>query len=111
MADKSEPAKAASRIIRDRAMAILRDTRARIDPALLAVMKETLSRAMPNPPPADEAQVAAAPPLKEGLFKREYKSDTPTVPEPDSGLEPVDKQKIAQIVLEYMKNREDKQKH
>jgi len=113
MADRSEAAKAASRIIRDRAMAILRDTRARIDPALLAVMKETLSRAMPNPPPVADAPVATH--LKEGLFKREYKSEAPAkatpVQEADSGMEPVDKQKIAQIVLEYMKNREDKQRH
>ncbi len=98
-------------------MAILRDTRARIDPALLAAMKETLSRAMPNPPPtATESPVAAARPVfKEGLFKREYKSEAPAEPVPvqevGSGMEPVDKQKIAQIVLEYMKNREDKQRH
>lgn len=123
MSDRGDPTKAASRILRERAMAILRDTRAKIDPALLAVMKERLSSAMPKemmPPPS--VQEKAPPPLKDGLFKREYKAPvretapavpaTPAVDEADeNGMVPVDRQKIAQIVLQYMKNREDKQKH
>ncbi len=117
MSDRSEPAKAASRIIRERAMAILRDTRARIDPVLLAAMKERLSAVMPNPPPSAEPPAAPQPAtFKEGLFKRDYKTEeapakSASAPQMDSNMEPVDKQKIAQIVLEYMKNREDKQKH
>lgn len=96
-------------------MAILRDTRARIDPALLAVMKDKLSAGVvPQKPVEKEPQ-----PLKQGLFKRDYKTPEPpatATPTPvdtadEYGMVPVDKQKIAQIVLQYMKNREDKQKH
>ena len=113
MTDRGDPSKAGSRIIRERAMAILRDTRARIDPSLLAAMKERLQ---PKKPPQPAQQLNAAPPLKEGLFKRDYQP----VPQPEpvleeivdeNGMVAVDKQKIAQIVLQYMKNREDKQKH
>jgi len=118
MADRSEPAKAASRIIRERAMAILRDTRARIDPALLAAMRERLSKAMPNPPPPENPEPQQPAPLKQGLFKRDYAQETvkfePPVmqsPQASPDYEPVDKQKIAQIVLQYMKNREEKSKH
>jgi hypothetical protein len=130
MSDRGDPTKAGSRIIRERAMAILRDTRSRIDPALLAVMKEKLSAVMPpsGPPQsaAPQPPILPAAPLKEGLFKRNYQQPdvaaTKSVPKPAlppetqpaadlSGTEPVDRQKIAQIVLEYMKNREEKQKH
>ena len=113
MTDRGDAAKAASRILRERAMAILRDTRSRIDPALLAVMKEKLSPAAAKPSVAE-------PELKQGLFKRDYKQPEPqvqkTAPPPEdvpdeNGMVPVDKQKIAQIVLQYMKNREDQQKH
>ena len=110
MTDGSDPAKAASRIIRERAMAILRDTRSKIDPALLAAMKEKLT------PPQKDA--SAEPALKQGVFKRDYKEvEAELAPiEPveivdENGMVPVDRQKIAQIVLHYMKNREDKQKH
>ncbi len=102
-------------------MAILRDTRARIDPGLLAAMKDHLSAIMPQqamlkPDPAAPVvppAPKAAQPLKEGVFKREYAEAPQPVPVADdrSGTEPVDKQKIAQIVLQYMKNREDKIKH
>lgn len=98
-------------------MAILRDTRAKIDPALLAAMKEKLSGAIQVPPQSETNEA----PLKQGLFKRDYKDPETAVantPEPlpeeevdENGMVPVDKQKIAQIVLQYMKNREDKQKH
>lgn len=119
MSDRGDPTKAASRILRERAMAILRDTRAKIDPALLAAMKERLSpMAAGMAPPKEEAK--AAPPLKQGVFKRDYKpvpAPEPVAPSvnedvaDENGMVPVDRQKIAQIVLQYMKNREDKQKH
>ena len=118
MSDRGDPTKAASRIIRERAMAILRDTRSRIDPALLAAMKERLAPQMPpeQQPPKSE------PALKQGLFKRDYKpvpapsaapvAETPAMDVADeNGMVPVDRQKIAQIVLQYMKNRQDGQKH
>ncbi len=118
MSDRGDPTKAASRIIRERAMAILRDTRSRIDPALLAAMKERLS---PHMPPEQQTTKSEAP-LKQGLFKRDYKPVTPPAEPPkaeaplmdvadENGMVPVDRQKIAQIVLQYMKNREDGQKH
>lgn len=113
MTDRGDPSKAGSRIIRERAMAILRDTRARIDPALLAAMKERLSPkpASQNPP---EEKIPYQP--KEGVFKREYMQPEQQVAAlgdvaDENGMVPVDKQKIAQIVLQYMKNREEKQKH
>jgi hypothetical protein len=115
MSDRGDPAKAASRIIRERAMAILRDTRSRIDPALLAAVKERLS-----PKAAVEPQAAKdEPALKQGLFKRDYKPVPPEAPvappmvdeADENGMVPVDKEKIAKIVLQYMKNREDQQKH
>lgn len=83
-------------------MAILRDTRAKIDPKLLSAMKDQLSPAMMQ--------------KKETVFKREepvlkpapaHKAESPS----SSDMEPVDRQKVAQIVLQYMKNREEKQKH
>ena len=117
MTDRGDAAKAASRILRERAMAILRDTRARIDPALLAAMKERLSPAAAQPAKESETPIPA---LKQGLFKREY-GLAPTAdallsaPVEDivdeNGMVPVDRQKVAQIVLQYMKNREDRQKH
>lgn len=118
MTDRGDPTKAASRILRERAMAILRDTRAKIDPALLSAMKERLSpMAAGMAPPKEETK--AAPPLKQGVFKRDYKPVPAQAPEAppagdvvdENGMVPVDRQKIAQIVLQYMKNREDKQKH
>ncbi len=93
MSDKPNPA---SKIIRERALAILRNTRAQIDPALLSAMKEHLSGVTPSP-------------KKETVFQREEpKASTPVLKD---GAEPVDRQKIAQIVLQYMKNREENQKH
>lgn len=100
MADERNPA---SKILRERAMAILRNTRAKIDPKLLSAMKDQLS--------------PAAMPKKDTVFKREEpQPETAAAPVPKSEsssreMEPVDRQKVAQIVLQYMKNREDKQKH
>ena len=104
MDGKNNHDKPVSRIIRERAMNILRDTRAKIDPALLHVMKEKLSPAamgmVPDPAAPKPAPVAAASPVA---------NSAPVNASP--ATEPVDKQKIAAIVLEYMKNRDDKNKH
>lgn len=101
MADDRNPA---SKLLRDRAMAILRNTRAKIDPKLLSAMKDQLS--------------PAAAPKKDTVFKREEPAPAPrpdpVPPKTESSspeMIPVDRQKVAQIVLQYMKNREDKQKH
>ncbi len=102
--DRNNPA---SRILRERALKILRDTRAGIDPQFLAAMKERFSAFVPDEmktadmplsakavsQPAPQAKPA---PLKEAL---------------PVGAEAVDREKVAQIVLEYMKNREDKGRH
>jgi len=75
------------------AMAILRATRARFDPALLSFMRERLSALVP------ESMMAAAPPPKndkDEVSKR-----------PDDSSEKIDRQKISKIVLEYMKLRQD----
>ncbi len=93
-----------SRLIRDRAMAILRDTRAKIDPSLLAAMKDHLSAVMPGgaaPAPVN------TPPAREKKFVPPVMEEAHAPPEHEA----VDKQKIAQIVMNYMKNRDDKQKH
>ncbi len=104
MDGKNNHDKPVSRIIRERAMNILRDTRAKIDPALLLVMKEKLSPAamgmVPDPAAPKTAPVTATAPAA---------VQEPTYTSP--ATEPVDKQKIATIVLEYMKNRDDKSKH
>ena len=119
MTGRGDPTKAASRILRERAMAILRDTRAKIDPALLSAMKERLApMAGGMAAVTDDAKPATT--LKQGLFKRDYKPVPQPEPEPaavaedvadENGMVPVDREKIAQIVLQYMKNREDSQKH
>lgn len=116
----------ASRIIRDRAMAVLRETRARIDPRLLNAMKDHLSSLMPQQA-GNAAETASVPPLSplssapaavpssppplrtKAVYPAQKFDDVPVDASP--AMEPVDKQKIAQIVLQYMKNREDTQKH
>lgn len=102
MEDKGKSTGPGSRILRERAMKILRETRAGIDPALLSVMRERLSGMVPpHMRPAPEVK-----PVSKPVFQS---FDEPAPAESTS--EPVDKQKVAQIVLQYMKNREEKQKH
>jgi hypothetical protein len=98
-----------SKVIRERAMAILRDTRAKIDPRLLDALKDRIGESMPDM--AKEAQTPRA--ERDTVFKKEEKFIPPVLEEaaPPSNNEPVDKQKIAQIVLQYMKHRQDIQKH
>lgn len=168
MSEQGKPDSPVSRLIRERAMTILRETRAKIDPQLLNAMKEHLTAAMPQvagdaasrsdpdmplssggggkpanmadaapPIPKASAPAAAAAyratPSKPASFSQELSSAMKTAPEkrtaeqagakpaypsktieeisPEKVTEPVDKQKIAQIVLQYMKNREEKSRH
>ncbi|PZO84229.1 MAG: hypothetical protein DI626_08455 [Micavibrio aeruginosavorus] len=106
--DRNNPA---SRILRERALKILRDTRAGIDPHFLAAMKERFSAFVPDEmKPADmplSAKSAAqpAPAVKPAPAVPPRKEAVP------AGSEAVDREKVAQIVMEYMKNREDKGRH
>lgn len=98
-----------SKVIRERAMAILRETRARIDPKLLDAMKERIGEAMPH---VKSVSVPRA--ERDTVFKPDEKFIPPVMEEvnlPSSNGEAVDKQKIAQIILQYMKYRENGQKH
>jgi hypothetical protein len=99
-----------SKVIRERAMAILRETRAKIDPRLLDAMRERIGEAMPQM--AGTTHIPRA--ERDTVFKPEEKFVPPMMKETlpaSSNTEPVDKQKIAQIVLQYMKYRQDSQKH
>lgn len=103
-----------SKVIRERAMAILRETRAKIDPRLLDALKDRIGESMPEM--ANAAGMTAHTPRaqRDTVFKPEEKFVPPLMDEaaaPSSNSEPVDKQKIAQIVLQYMKHRENMQKH
>lgn len=128
MSDEGKPMGPGSRIIRERAMAVLRETRAKIDPRLLAAMKERLSAVMPqtqqgqvmapltsvpdSPIPASLQPVPGSPvTMKPVVETKTVYPAKPLVVDPAATSEPVDRQKIAQIVLQYMKNREDKIKH
>ena len=172
MADQKPPAggkpakKTSSPKIREHALAVLRETRAKIDPALLSAMKEKLSALVPG-----EQGIAAVPPAEEPRRERdpaepraEPKSNDhehmplssrpaqptrkPVTPLPEKiessgilaakagtavragatdnrkatdtkqdmgpradGSEPVDRQKVAKIVMEYMRQRQEKSTH
>ena len=110
MSEKGKSTGPGSRILRDRAMAVLRETRAKIDPLLLAAMKDRISSVMPAAAGADYTPRVE----RETVFKPQPIMEEKPVPRPEGlpdNMEPVDKQKIAQIVLHYMKNREEKSKH
>lgn len=117
MSDTGKPLGPGSRIIRERAMAVLRDTRAKIDPRLLAAMKERLSSMMPPQQGAEPVKNDVFGELKNATPKAEAAPISEKIVYPSKRLpeestsEPVDRQKISQIVLQYMKNREEKQKH
>ncbi len=111
MADEQKARGPGSRILRERAMAQLRETRAKIDPQLLEAMKERFSALLPggaHKPAAPVIDPLAAPVPRAEKAVYPAKSIEPVLP-PES--EPVDKQKIAQIVVEYMKRREEKSQH
>lgn len=165
MSDTGKQTSPVSRLIRERAMAILRDTRSKIDPKLLDAMKDHLTAVMPagsipGTPDADmplsgrttaepgkapkaaapaaaaayrQTSAAVKPPTQTAEKKDSFSAvmkmqETPAAKAPPvsqpsypakmldapsgpSETEPVDRQKIAQIVLEYMKNREEGHKH
>lgn len=99
-----------SRILRERAMAQFRETRAKIDPQFLAAMKERFSAFLPG----GLVQDAAAPdvtPVKLAMAIAPAAAAKPSPAVPSSNSEPVDKEKIAQIVVGYMKLREENSKH
>ncbi len=104
-----------SRLIRERALAILRDTRSRIDPNLLRAMKEHISAAMPQVETGKTVDQDM--PLSRKSAASERKFIPPSMDEEDvqspqvATSETVDKQKIAKIVVEYMKHRENGSKH
>ena len=123
-----------SKILRDRAMAVLRDTRAKLDPQFLSAMRDHLSMLMSSGmgKPSlgkDEDVKNSKPPSFADEMKAQNKTETASLkssapssypvqsfddlPEikNDDKSEPVDQQKIAKIVLEYMKNRQDGQRH
>lgn len=97
-----------SRILRERAMAQFRETRAKMDPQFLAAMKERFSAFIPAGF-VPETVVTEVPTAKKDV-------ETGVPPKPAAGAstpdsEPVDKEKIAQIVVGYMKLREETSKH
>lgn len=113
MSDEKKQLSAASRILRERAMEQLRKTRAGIDPHFLAVMKEKFSAMMPGMADAAEKKppaAPAAPAMPPSQPKAVYPAN-PIEPLTAPESEPVDREKIAQIVVEYMKRREEKSRH
>ena len=110
MAGNDRDKSPASRIIRDRAMAVLRETRAKIDPRLLDAMRDHLTGAMAAGGVKGEsaAKPATTATTAQTVFpSRKFEDEVPQA----AKTEAVDRQKIAQIVTQYMKNREDLQKH
>ena len=110
------------RKIIDQAMQVLRETQAKIDPALLALMKSKIADAglavsPPKPGVFTQKNVEAmsvkkpAPKTSAGQGASVYaaQSGKPAAAGPvNSDAEPVDRQKIAAIVMEYMRLREEK---
>lgn len=130
---KDNPAAPRSKVA-EQALQVLRETREKIDPALLSRMKTLLSPLAKTPP-----QPAKGLEKKGGLFAAPEKTDAVTPPkaarssspsaaaatyggvqrqaEKDASapakkegpeMIPVDRQKIAQIVMKYMELREEK---
>ncbi len=109
-------------------MQVLRETRAKIDPVLLAVMKDKISKTGLAGPMASttqasqksvfsdkqvEALTAKKPSPKtsasQGAGVYAAQAARPSKPDPSKPeTEPVDRQKIAAIVMEYMRLREEK---
>jgi len=116
-------------------MAILRETRAKIDPDLLARMREKISAAglagKPAPAKTDSKESVFSAELVEAMSKKKQAPPaaqpktsannaaatyaataapaTPAKQDPSKPeMVPVDRQKIAAIVMEYMRLREEK---
>jgi hypothetical protein len=110
------------RKIIDQALQVLRETQAKIDPTLLALMKSKISDAGLAGPPARRGVFAEktvetmsvkkpSPKTSAGQGAAAYASHAPRQPPisaASSEAEPVDRQKIAAIVMEYMRLREEK---
>lgn len=116
--------------VAEQALQVLRETRAKMDPALLSRMKALLSPLAKMPPSAIPQTGGLE--KKDGLFaspeKKPERTSSPSqaasaygsiqkqahssVLKPEefssSDAEPVDRQKIAKIVLKYMELREEK---
>jgi hypothetical protein len=124
MAGPTDESAAKSRKIKDQAMKILRETRAKIDPHLLSAMKEKFSAMAPGMVEAAKAPAqpatkpTAQPPLPKNsargaaaMYSQTAQTTTetakPAKPTAADTAEPVDRQKVAQIVMEYMKLREE----
>lgn len=137
MTDSGHQPPVKRRKIMEHAMQVLRETRAKIDPELLSLMKKRISDAGLAEPPAppkkkpqnpDETKSVFAEKNVEALTVKKpapkasavqgasayagaatVKTDTPKK-EATSGPEmvPVDRQKVAAIVMEYMRLREEK---
>lgn len=99
-------------------MKILRETRAKIDPHLLSAMKERFSSMVPGADPNMPLSAKPAPDVKPAapkasakgaaaLYAQTAQASVAPPSEPDNKTEPVDRQKVAQIVMEYMKLREE----
>ena len=96
-------------------MKILRETRAKIDPNLLSAMKEKLSAMAPGmletpstTKPADQVSIVPKNSARgaAALYSQTAQKTTAAKPAGEDA-EPVDRQKVAQIVMEYMKLREE----
>jgi hypothetical protein len=118
----------------EQAMAVLRETRAKFDPAVLEVVRQKLSALVPasllsTSQPSVPAPLVHKQPEKEELHpskapspEPERRIETPVskevikpqkiaaeTPKPsDPNAEKVDRQKISRIVMEYMKLKQDK---
>lgn len=128
--DISPPARSK---VAEQALQVLRDTRAKMDPDLLSRMKALLSPLAKMAPPAPTAHPEGTGlEKKDGLFAAPEKpitrsstpsqaaslygsvqNQSPQADQPNAksdGVEmiPVDRQKIAKIVLKYMELREEK---
>lgn len=123
MTDKTEKPQrsAGSRILRERALGVLRDTRAKIDPQFLEAMRQKFSSLIPPQPKVEGGGNATTPSsfsMAMDLEREKRQTYPKTVfendPPPQSAerqTEPVDKEKIAQIVLQYMKNKDGQSRH
>lgn len=98
-----------SRILRERAMAQFRETRAKMDPQFLAAMKERFSAFVPGGF-TSETGISDVP-LMQKNAEMEAPHPASAAITPPSDSEPVDKEKIAQIVVGYMKLRGETSKH
>ncbi len=114
-----------SKILRERAMAVLRDTRAKIDPQFLSAMKEMFSGFAPESQKDDNKPIQNPPSFADTMKEQAgdggknakpapypiQSFDNIETPKTLDASEPVDQQKIAKIVLEYMKNKQSGQRH